>query len=171
MSRRLAVLLAAIPIAAMAMAAPGAAPGADNRGRQLLVDPHPHGIGVLYAHWPVIAADYTTAMMRYRMASEYEDLPPKTYPFVMFTRPPLGGPWTWTAANGSHARRLRDGALRISLTDQLGNWFVEILCADTGWPVFSCSDGVQRIAAAPEPRLLVIDGVEFARILPAQPSP
>lgn len=164
MSRRIAMLLAAIAAVAVATAAHAA----ENRARQLLVDPHLHGVGMLYARWPSIAADYTTAMMRYRLAAEYEDLPPRTYPFVMFSRPPLGGPWTWTATNGSHARRLKDGALRISLTDQLGNWFVEILCADSGWPVFTCSDGVQRIAAAPEPHLLVIDGVEFVRSLPAE---
>ena len=63
------------------------------------------------------------------------------------------------AVSGSHVRRLKDGALRISSTHKFGNWFVEILWAEIGWPVFLCSDGVQRLAATLEPRLLIIDGV------------
>ncbi|WP_318763577.1 hypothetical protein [Aminobacter niigataensis] len=168
MTQRLATLVATLVVA---LAASPAARAEAMRGRSLLGDPHQHGLAALYARWPAIAADYATAMMRYRGAAAHEDLPPSVYPFVLFTRPPLGGPWTWTAPNGSHARRLRDGALRISLTDRLGNWFVEILCTDAGWPVYSCSDGVERVAEAPEPRLLVIDGVEFSRLLPAPDGP
>ncbi|MGF7006679.1 hypothetical protein [Aminobacter sp. BE322] len=124
-------------------------------------------MAALYGRWPRIAADYVTTMMRYRTAAEYEGLEPQSYPFILVDRPPYGGPWTWTAANGSHIRRLRDGSLRISLTDRLGNWFVEIFCTDAGWPVFSCSDGVDRIAAAPDPGVLMVDGLEFSRKLPA----
>lgn len=168
MTQRLATLVATIFVI---LAALPAARGEAGHGRTLLRDTHQHSLAILYQRWPNIAADYVTAMMRYRNAAEYEDLPQKVYPFILFSRPPLGGPWTWTAANGSHVRRLRDGALRISMTDQLGNWFVDILCTDTGWPRFSCSDGVERVAAAPDPHLLVIDGVEFSRALPPSTEP
>lgn len=145
-----------------------AAQGAENRGRSLLRDPHQQGVAALYADRPVVAADYVTAMMRYRTAAQHENLPPRVYPFFMVERPPFGGPWTWTAANGSHVRRLHDGTLQLSLTDQLGNWFVEVLCYDAGWPVFSCTDGIDRTGAAPDARRLVIDGVDFRRKLPAR---
>lgn len=161
---RLATMVVAI-VAALAAGAP--AEGAEHRGRSLLVSPGQHGVAALYGRWPRIAADYVTTMMRYRTAAEYEGLEPQSYPFILVDRPPYGGPWTWTAANGSHIRRLRDGSLRISLTDRLGNWFVEIFCTDAGWPVFSCSDGVDRIAAAPDPGVLMVDGLEFSRKLPA----
>lgn len=161
---RLAQLLA---ISLVTLAATPTMAGANASGRSLMVDARQHGLAALYAQWPTIAADYVTAMMRYRTAAEIERLPPRLYPFVMFDRPPLGGPWTWTAANGSHARRLQNGRLHLSLTDRLGNWFSEIDCLDAGWPVFVCSDGVKRVAAAPAPQLLVVDGVEFSRSLPA----
>lgn len=168
MTQRLATLVATIIVI---LAASSAARGEATHGRQLLTDPHQHGLAALYAPWPAIAANYATAMMRYRNAAEYEGLPQQVYPFILLARPPLGGPWTWTAANGSHVRRLRDGALRISMTNQLGNWFVDILCTDTGWPVFSCDDGIERVAAAPAPQLFIIDGVEFSRALPAATNP
>lgn len=148
-----------------------AASGTENRAHHELGDPQQRGLAQLYGPWPMIAADYVTAMMRYHNAATQESLPPRIYPFVLRDRPPFGGPWTWTAANGSHARRLSDGSLHLSLTHQLGNWFVEISCLDAGWPVFSCSDGIERVASAPDPRLLVIDGIEFSRALPARTSP
>ncbi|PWK64921.1 hypothetical protein [Aminobacter sp. AP02] len=168
MTQRLATLVAIIVVS---LAASPAAGVEASRGRTLLTDPHQHNLATLYQRWPNTAADYVTAMMRYRDAAEYEELPPKVYPFIMSYGRPLGGPWTWTAPNGSHVRRLRDGSLRISMTDQLGNWFVDILCTDTGWPVFSCSDGIERVAAAPIPQVLVIDGVEFSRTLPPPTEP
>lgn len=168
MTQRLAALVATIFVI---LAASPAVWGEASRGRTLLTDPHQHSLATLYQRWPGIAADYATAMMRYRNAAEYEDLPPKVYPFIMLSGRPLGGPWTWTAANGSHVRRLRDGGLRISMTDQLGNWFVDILCTDSGWPVFSCSDGIERVAAAPIPQVLIIDGIEFSRALPPPTEP
>lgn len=146
-----------------------AASGEERRGRVLLNTPRQQGITALYARWPGAAISYPTAMTRYRHAVERENLPPRTYPFVLTAQPPYGGPWTWTALNGSHVRRMADGAMHLSLTELLGNWFVEIDCRDAGWPIFSCNDGIERIAAAPRPETLVIDGVEFSRVLPSEP--
>ncbi len=143
-----------------------AASGAERRGGLLLTQPQQNGMTALYARWPGAAMSYPTAMTRYRYAVERENLPPRTYPFIMSAKPPFGGPWTWTAQNGSHARRMADGAMHLSLTNLLANWFVEIDCRDAGWPVFACADGIERIAEAPTPELLVIDGVEFSRVLP-----
>ena len=166
-SRKMGRLAQALAISLVALAAWPTMAGASGSGHALLVDTRQHGLAALYARWPAIAADYVTAMMRYRTAAEIERLPSQLYPFVMFDRPPLGGPWTWTAANGSHARRLQNGRLHLSLTGHLGNWFAEIDCLDAGWPVFACSDGIERVAAAPAPQLLVVDGLEFSRVLPA----
>ena len=148
-----------------------AASGAERRGGTLLMQTQQNGMAALYARWPGAAASYPTAMTRYRYATERENLPPRTYPFILLEKPPFGGPWTWTAENGSHVRRLADGAMHLSLTDRLGNWFSEIDCRDAGWPVFACNDGVERVAEAPRPDLLVIDGVEFARVLPVTAPP
>lgn len=163
--RRLAQALA-MSIAAFA-ASPTMA-GTSASGRSLLLDPHQQGLAALYARSPAVAADYVTAMMRYRTAADIEQLPPQLYPFIMLGGPPLGGPWTWTAANGSHVRRLDNGQLHLSLTSRLGNFFAEIDCLNASWPLFVCSDGIKRVAAAPAPQLLVIDGMAFARILPAR---
>lgn len=148
-----------------------AASGSERRGHVLLSAPRQQGMATLYARWPAAAINYPTAMTRYRYAVEREKLPPHTYPFILAAQPPYGGPWTWTAPNGSHVRRMANGAMHLSLTDLLSNWFLEIDCRDAGWPVFSCDDGIERIAAAPRPETLVIDGVEFSRILPSDLLP
>lgn len=171
LSRTMERLAMTVATALAILAASPAAGGAEKRGQDLLRDPQQHGMAALYAQWPGIAANYVTAMMRYRTAAEHEGMAPQTYPFILVDRPPFGGPWTWTAANGSLARRTRDGAFHLSLADGLGNWFAEINCHDAGWPAISCDDMVDRVARAPNPSRLIIDGVEFDRKLPSSEVP
>jgi hypothetical protein len=78
--------------------------------------------------------------------------------------------WRWRAADGSVVQRVADGRFRITFGDCVSSMCRATVCDVVLWPQLMCSDGQERTISAPDLRTVTIDGVTFARFLPA-PDP
>lgn len=158
-----------IAIIAALLAFPAPAAARSTTGVWLL-DHAAAGLSALYGETSTAIADYSAAMLRYRTSDRALDFAGRGYPFV-WRGAPVGGTWTWAAADGSALRRTGKGAFLLVLADRPGNIFVEITCLDAGWPQFACSDERIREMSAPDLTTIVFDDIVFSRSLGMQEPP
>jgi hypothetical protein len=133
--------------------------GASLRG------PEPFGMAALYDNRPDLALRYHLAMLQYRWTGE-NGFPRGGYPILDEGRP-FAMPWLWADEDGRTLRRMGNGVFRLATSSPQNDLFAELECYGFEWPNFFCTDGQERTMAAPDLSLIVFDGKEYRRVLPA----
>lgn len=138
----------------------------------------PQGLGQgpadVFSRQPLaIAKDYAPAMIWYRAA-----LSRNGQPAIAATEPNEDDPNPlryWIADNGDLVSRTGRGQFHLTFGSGARNWYRELDCRLVNWPdgeakaIMNCDDGVQRTMVIPSSGTVVVDDVEYKRVVTEAP--
>jgi hypothetical protein len=120
-----------------------------------------------------IARDYAPAMIWYRAALARDG-----QPTIAAAEPNEEDPNPlryWIAENGDIVSRTGRGLFHLTYGNGSQNWYREFDCRLVNWPdgeskaIMNCDDGVQRTMVIPSSGTVVVDDVEYKRVVTEAP--